>query len=204
MKGLLLRLKGAALALCCWALAWGLMGSEAVAQTAAKTPSRTADPAATAPVFWSYLAEYAEGRGLTRVNLSAMAEAPRRSHRWLLMPQISFLAQPDTGLPEVQDLGFLNGILESLLTDLGRQQDVIYVGSFSLQGLQKHYLYVRDLEKIEGQVLASIRRACITCRGTVGSREDPEWDTYFRFILPNKTTVDLHQAELKALGFWWP
>ena len=196
MNGLLRRLRGWALALCCGALAATMASAQGAGQ------AFTAAPAA--PVFWSYLTDHPEGRSLTRANLSAMSEAPRRSHRWLLMPQISYLAQPDTGLPEVQDLAFLNGILESLLADLGRQQDIAYVGSFSLQGLQKHYLYVRDPEKIEGLVLASIRRACITCRGTVGSREDPEWNTYFRFILPNKATVDRHQAELKALGFWWP
>ena len=67
-----------------------------------------------------------------------------------------------------------------------------YVGTFTHKGEQDHYIYVSDIRGKQAAFVTALAALCANCERTYRTQDDPEWNTYRRFLYPSRETMDFY------------
>jgi Fe-S cluster biogenesis protein NfuA len=96
------------------------------------------------------------------------------------------------GLPELADLHRLNVLTEKVVRAIEAVSPAIYAGTFTHNGEQLHYVYVKNPAGIEDALKVAYRDACSGCQTSTILKDDASWEAYLKFLYPNQAIVE-HQ-----------
>lgn len=110
--------------------------------------------------------------------------APFSDSQWMV--QISVLVrEPDeNGLPRGSELETLSAIEDSLAYQLGTQLSAIQVGRAAFHGYRLFFFYCSDTRRVAA-AMAEAMQDYPGYKAELVVSEEPDWDTYFQFLLPD-------------------
>jgi hypothetical protein len=151
--------------------------------------------------WWPYLASYDAGPGSIRVNLGLRKQAPLDGYPYLVVTGTTYTTTRPEGLPSTDDLERLNILSEKVVAEIQKTTPSVYVGTFTYNREQLHYIYVKDSAGIQGVLNSFYSTNCTGCKNYISIKPDPLWSAYIDFLYPNKAVLEFNSAELKKLGF---
>ena len=130
--------------------------------------------------------------------------APFLDSQWMI--QISVLVrEPDeSGLPRGTELETLSAIEDALAYQLGSQLSAIQVGRAAFHGYRLFFFYCSNPDSV-ASVMAEAMCDFPGYKAELVVSEEPDWDTYFQFLLPDAREFQRMQnrrllEELEQLG----
>jgi hypothetical protein len=144
----------------------------------------------TSKKWWTYIADYDGKPGSIRLDMALREEAPLPNLPELLVFGVRYEVQPESGLPTEKALDGLNRGSDALISAVLTAQPGLYVGTFTHDGEQLHYVYVRSSAGAEDAFKRTLTTLCPTCVASFKTRSDPQWNAYLRFLYPNQATLD--------------
>jgi len=157
-------------------------------------------PTSAKEFWWAYMASYDGTPGSTRVNMRLKEKAPFPEYQTLVVTGTTYAAKKE-GLPDPADLGRLNQLSFKGVATIRSVSPAIHAGTFTHNGEQLHYVYVKDAAGIEKTLRGMYAKACPACKIYINIKKDPSWSGYTDFLYPNKPTRDFYRDELKKYGF---
>lgn len=151
--------------------------------------------------WWPYLAAYESGPGSIRVNLGLKKSAPVPQYEQLVVTGVTYASKSIDRLPDAETIEKLNILSEKVISSISKLSPSIYVGTFTHNNEQLHYIYVKDSSKINNALKELYATACVGCKTYINIKQDPSWSAYNEFLYPNQETLKFYQADLKKLGF---
>lgn len=149
--------------------------------------------------WWAYLADYDGTPGSTRVDMGQHANAPIADLPLLVIAGTKYTTSLASGFPEERELQRLNDLSDKLILAIMALGPSVYVGTFTQNREQVHYVYVKDLAGIEEAFAKTLKRECGTCAVLYRTKRDPEWNTYLKFLYPNQATMDFYRFDPKQV-----
>jgi hypothetical protein len=149
----------------------------------------TAQPISGSDKWWNYIADYDGKPGSIRVDMALRYEAPLSSLPTLVIFGTKYDQKPETGFPTDKALDKLNEDSDSLVAAVLSAQVGIYVGTFTHDGEQLHYAYVRSADGTETAFRRALAESCSQCVAVYKFKADPNWDAYLKFLYPNEATL---------------
>jgi hypothetical protein len=151
--------------------------------------------------WWPYLASYEAGPGSIRVNLGLRKQVPLSGYRHLVVTGTTYNTERPDGLPDTPDLERLNTLSEKIVAAIQTTAPSVYVGTFTHNREQLHYVYVSDPSQIESILSKLYLASCPGCKTYTNIKLDPSWSAYTEFLYPNRTALEFYREELHRLGF---
>lgn len=151
--------------------------------------------------WFSYLADYDSCPGSTVLNMSLKKTAPLRDYTKLIVTGVHCTPE-DKGLPNVEDLDFLNELAEKRLILIRKMTQAIHVGTFTLQGERLDYIYVKNSTGIDSLLKKFHKQHAPRMKSYTNIKDDPKWEAYLDFLYPNEATRQFYKDELKKLGIY--
>ena len=153
------------------------------------------------PMWWNYLAEYDEGPGSTRIDLSFKYTAPLPDYRYVIITGISYPSSKTDRFPSEHELDILAGIESKVIKALEKSNAAIHVGTFTHNKEQLYYFYAKDIKNTQ-KTLTTLYAVIAKDRKPYSNfREDTAWQAYLEFLYPNKETIAFYKDQLDALGY---
>ncbi len=143
----------------------------------------------TSDKWWTYIADYDGKPGSTRVDMALRDEAPLPTLPTLVVFGSKYEQRPETGFPTDEALDRLNANSDRLIQAVLNAQTGIYVGTFTHNGEQVHYVYARTAEGVERAFRQALAETCPTCEAVYRTRPDKDWNAYLKFLYPNQATL---------------
>jgi hypothetical protein len=144
------------------------------------------------------MATYDTGPGSTRVNMGLKGQAPFSQYSTLIVTGTTYKAQK-MGLPSPADFARLDALSADVIATIESRTPSMYVGTFTSDSEQLHYVYVKDAAGIEAALNALYAKVCVGCKTHIKIKQDPAWSAYRDFLYPNQATRDFYRAELRKL-----
>jgi len=154
--------------------------------------------------WWPYLASYEAGPGSIRVNLGLRKHVPLSGYRHLVVTGTTYDTTRPDGLPDTKDFHRLNALSEKVVAAIETTSPSIYVGTFTHNREQLHYVYVTNPSRIEAVLGTLYLAVCPGCKPYTNIKEDPSWSAYTQFLYPNQATLEFYRTELEKLGYVVP
>ena len=151
--------------------------------------------------WWPYLASYEAGPGSIRVNLGLRKQSPLVAYPYLIVTGTTYTSSRADGLPEPKDLERLNALSELVVAEINKISPSVYVGTFTHNREQLHYVYVKDASRIKSVLDNLYLTRCKGCKTYFNNKHDPTWSAYNEFLYPNQAIIELNKAELKNFDF---
>ena len=151
--------------------------------------------------WWTYISSHDLGPGSIRVNLGLQKQSPLPDYPYLVVTGTTYTTTRADGLPDVVDLERLNVLSYSIVDAIQKTSPAIYVGTFTYNHEQLHYVYVKDTTQIETVLGSLYLTDCPGCKAYTNIKQDLLWTGYSEFLYPNQTTFEFYRMELKKLGF---
>lgn len=151
--------------------------------------------------WWPYLASYETGPGSIRVNLALGGQAPLTEYGYLVITGTAYNTKRSDGLPDATDLDRLNALSERIVAAIQATTPSVYVGTFTHNKEQLHYVYVADSELIQSVLGKLYSDSCPGCKTYLNIKQDPSWSAYREFLYPNRVTLEFYRTELEKLGY---
>jgi len=170
-----------------------------VAVLASAAPAVAQDPVSSSTRWWSYLAEHDGKPGSTRVDMGQRDRAPVRDLPWVVIAGTSYKLLLESGLPTAAELRRLNAFSDQVILALLQHGPAVYVGTFTHNGEQLHYVYAKDVTGLEEAFATALKRACAACDVIYKTQHDPEWNVYLKFLYPSQATIDSYRGSSGAL-----
>lgn len=152
--------------------------------------------------WWPYLASYEDGPGSIRVNLALSSQAPLSDYRHLVVTGTTYETKRSDGLPDARDIDRLNALSKRVVAVIQATTPSVYVGTFTHNKEQLHYVYVTDAELIQSVLGKLYLDACPGCKTYLNIKLDPSWSAYRDFLYPNRVTLEFYRTELEKLGYF--
>jgi hypothetical protein len=146
----------------------------------------------TSSKWWSYIADYDGKPGSIRVDMAAREVAPLVSLLTVVIFGTKYEQKPDSGLPTEAALTKLNAESDQLIAAVLGAQAGMYVGTFTHNGEQLHYVYTRSAEGTEAAFRNALAVHCGQCTAVYRTRHDPSWKAYLEFLYPNQATLQFY------------
>jgi len=147
--------------------------------------------------WWTYISDYNGLPGSVRVDMGIYPEAPISEYPFIIITGIQYEAHED-GMPLIEHINDLNSLQEKVVEALADAFDSIYVGTFSYDGEQLHYVYVKDIEGVQSTLDSFYEDNCAHCKVYTNIKHDPFWKSYREFLYPNKATMDFYEVEFNS------
>ena len=151
--------------------------------------------------WWPYLASYEAGPGSIRVNLGLRNQAPLAEYPYVVVTGTTYNTTRQDGLPDAKDIERLNALADKVIGAIQATSPSVYVGTFTHNREQLHYVYVKNFSGIAGALSQLYSAACQGCKTYMNIKHDPVWAAYTEFLYPNPAILKLHRAELENLGY---
>lgn len=151
----------------------------------------------TSTEWWTYIADYEGTPGSTRVDMGLLERAPMRALSHVVIAGTKYQTSHASGLPDQAELDHLNDMSDKVIAAILTLGPSIYVGTFTHNREQVHYVYVKDLAGAEAAFLKALAAACKSCEPTYRTKLDPEWRTYLKFLYPNRETMEFYHFDPK-------
>lgn len=151
--------------------------------------------------WWPYLASYEAGPGAIRVNLGLKLQAPLIDHPNLVVTGVTYSTARSDGFPDQTDVERLNALSTKIVAAIQEMSPSVYVGTFTHNREQLHYVYVKDVSGIKESLSALYAKACEGCKTYTNIKSDPAWSAYKDFLYPNQATLKFYENEFKKIGF---
>lgn len=135
--------------------------------------------------WWSYLSGQENGPSSTRVDLEIQKVAPLADFPFVLITGIKFDGESSEGLPSQAQIDKLNRLQETLVKYVNSKVPAKYVGTFTYQSEQLHYIYVKDKIEAERIIAEFYSESCKGCSTYTNVRHDPQWLGYKGFLYPS-------------------
>lgn len=116
------------------------------------------------------------------VDLGIAQEAPIAGFTVMAYVRVYMRAPRNDGLSSQTEFETLNS-LEDALASLQSNSSAHYVGRNTSNGCRDLYFYVHTASNWQDRV-AGVMQAFPTYEFESGTRDDPDWDTYFEFLYP--------------------
>lgn len=151
-------------------------------------------------IWWTYVASYNDVPGAIRLNMKLKEKAPVYDFGQLVITGASYVSKRKDTLAEDSDAARLDALRDKVYVAITKVTPAIYTGSFTNNGQQRYYFYVKDPSKLE-QVLADVyAQECPKCKTYTSIRKDLVWDTYRHFMYPNPAARKFYKDQLLKLG----
>ena len=155
-----------------------------------------------ADFWWTYLAEF-EGRpGSVVINLGLEERAPVGDCQKLIVTGVTYASADTNGLPDARELNALNALSEKRLIIVKQLTPYIYAGAFTRKGERLDYIYVKSTNGIRDALNKFHHDASPDRKPYTNVKNDPQWETYSKFLFPNEQTIALHRQELVRIGYF--
>jgi hypothetical protein len=118
------------------------------------------------------------------VDLGIRREAPIRSHPHMGYVRVSMARPRQDGLSSQDEYGDLIAIEDNAIRQIEKDAAAIFVGRNTSAGNRDFYFYLADPKRFE-EAAASAMQRFSSYRYTTGTRDDPEWQSYFKFLYPS-------------------
>jgi uncharacterized protein (TIGR01619 family) len=110
--------------------------------------------------------------------------APFTDSKWMVQISVLVREPDDNGLPRGSELETLSAIEDSLAFQLSEKAEAIQVGRAAFHGYRLFFFYCADTRFVAAAMAAAMQEFTgYKAELVVG--EEPEWDTYFQFLLPD-------------------
>lgn len=149
--------------------------------------------------WWTYIADYEGKPGSTRVDMGLRDEAPLASLPTLVVFGTKYVSKPESGFPTDESLEKLNAESDAHIVAVLSVRAGVYVGTFTHDGEQVHYVYTRTAEGTEEAFRRSLAKSCPACVAVYRTRPDPAWDAYLKFLYPNQATLQHYGLDPQTL-----
>ena len=149
--------------------------------------------------WWTYIADYDGKPGSTRVDMALRDEAPLSTLPTLVVFGNKYEQKPETGFPTDEALERLNANSDRLIQAVLNTQTSVYVGTFTHNGEQVHYVYARTAEGVENAFRKALAESCPKCEAVYRTRPDPNWNAYLKFLYPNQATLQHYGLDPRTL-----
>jgi len=136
--------------------------------------------------WWSYLSGQENGPSSTRVDLGINKVAPLADFPFVLITGVKFDGKSSDGLPSQPQIDKLNTLQESLVKYVNSKLRAKYVGTFTYQSEQLHYIYVQNKIEAERVITEFYSESCKGCSTYTNVRHDPQWLGYKGFLYPSE------------------
>lgn len=166
------------------------------------TGMETENGRVTKDLWWSYLASYEAGPGSIRVNLGLRKHVPLAGFPYLVITGTTYGTTRKDGLPDAKDLERLDALAEKVIDAIRARTPSVYVGTFTHDREQLHYVYVSDPSGLAGALDEVYSAVCGGCKTYKNIKYDPEWADYTEFLYPNQATIEFHRDELEKIGLF--
>jgi len=147
--------------------------------------------------WWAYLADYNGTPGATRVDMGQIEKAPIAELPFVVIAGTKYATSLKNGLPEERELQRLNDLSDKLILAIVALGPSAYVGTFTHNKEQVHYVYAKDLTGVEEAFTKALKRECSTCEVLYQTKRDPEWNTFLKFLYPNQATMQFYHFDPK-------
>jgi Family of unknown function (DUF695) len=148
--------------------------------------------------WWTYIAEYEGHAGSTRVDMAQKDVAPVSTLPFVVIAGVESETNLKSGFPGQDELARLNDISHKIIESILATGPSLYVGTFTHNKRQEHYVYVRSVAGAEAAFRKAIAEACPKCKALFRTKADPKWDTYLRFLYPNSATMEHYGYDPKG------
>jgi hypothetical protein len=152
-------------------------------------------PVAAEEQWWAYLSGQENGPSSTRVDLSFKKLAPVTEYPFVVVTGITYEKINPEGLPSPSQIDSLNALQEALVGFLESKLSIKYVGTFTYQNEQLHYIYVQNRQRAEQALNDFYSTSCQGCRPYINVKHDPEWAGYKDFLYPSKQVIEHYGLE---------
>lgn len=142
--------------------------------------------------WWAYMADYNGTPGSTRVDMALQQKAPVQDLPFVVIAGTKYTTTLASGLPEANDIQRLNELSDKLILAIMSVGPSLYVGTFTHNNEQVHYVFVKDLAGTEEAFKKALKLACNTCEASYRTKSDPDWNTYLKFLYPNQATMQFY------------
>ena len=142
--------------------------------------------------WWSYISEQENGPSSTRVDLSLKKLAPIKGYPFVAVTGIKYKSKNTKGLPSSSKLDYLNNIQEELVGYIEKKIPIKYVGTFTYQNEQLHYLYIKEKGNIKQELKKFYSKYCKGCEPYINIKSDPNWLGYVNFLYPSKEIMEFY------------
>ena len=151
--------------------------------------------------WWSYLASYEAGPGAVRVNLGLKQQAPVGDYPNLIITGTTYVTTRSDGFPDQTDFERLDALSSKVVAAIQTVSPSVYVGTFTHNREQLHYVYVKDVKGVKESLSALYAKVCTGCKIYTNIKTDPAWTAYKDFLYPNQAILKFHENELRKIGF---
>ena len=142
--------------------------------------------------WWSYLSSQENGPSSTRVDLRFNKLAPVTDYPFVMVTGITYEKLNTEGLPGPNQIDSLNKLQEALVSYLESKIPIKYVGTFTYQNEQLHYIYVQNKEEAEQALNSFYSTHCQDRKPYINVKQDPEWARYKQFLYPSKQIIEYY------------
>ena len=142
--------------------------------------------------WWSYISEQENGPSSTRVDLNFKKLAPIKDYSFVVITGIKYKSKNTKGLPSSSKLDYLNNLQEKLVNYIEKKMPTKYVGTFTYQNEQLHYLYLKEKGSVKKELIKFYSKHCEGCEPYINIKNDPNWLGYINFLYPSKEIMDFY------------
>lgn len=122
------------------------------------------------------------------VDLGIRENAPLKSHPTMAYLRVRMLRPREDGLSSQDEFDDLIGLEDKVTSSISHDGTNIYVGRNTSSGNRDFYFYTRDPASFEIVARASMC-GFPAYQYETGARPDPDWKTYFEFLLPSERSM---------------
>jgi uncharacterized protein (TIGR01619 family) len=137
------------------------------------------------PEWDAYLCLVNEKPASIAIDLDLRRFAPLEDRIHLIHISIQVLEPDENGLPKGHELEKLSEIEDNLACELGDKLDAVFAGRIAHDGLRSFYFYAATTADAAAVVIDSISEF-EGYSAQLEISEEPEWETYFDFLLPDE------------------
>jgi len=141
--------------------------------------------------WWTYIADYDGLPGSVRLDMGVYPSTPDENYPIVVITGVQYEKHLD-GLPQAKDLVGLNEVQERLVGVFEGEFEAIYVGTFTHNGEQLHYIYVSAKAEVRDSLEAFYKANCPELEFYINIKPDPSWKAYRNFLYPNKETMEFY------------
>lgn len=153
-------------------------------------------------VWWTYLADYDGKPGSVSLNLGLKKLAPMSRYSTLLVTGLNYTAKDDKGLPDDQEMEFLEQVRFDRITFLKLNTPAVEAGGVMLNGEELHYIYLRDPTGVQEMLQDYYDANFPDRKSTITIKSNIDWEAYIDLLYPNEATISYYEKELKEQKLW--
>lgn len=137
-----------------------------------------------------YLSKYDKKPGSTRVDMSFKKIAPVAGYSYVVVTGFTYEDKNLEGFPSQEQIDSLNVLHDKLIEYLSTKITMKYVGTFTHNNEQLHYIYVQSKEGVIPLLNQYYSTLKLETKPYINVRLDPEWLGYRDFLYPSKQIVE--------------